>query len=179
MKRVLIFLFVLSSTCFYAQESNEIITESSVTFKIKNLGLNVDGSFLEVEIDAIIDKDNLERSFINAKIMVNSVQTGMEGRDSHILKEDFFDESNYKTISFKSSKIERVLNNTFQVDANLTIKDITKKISIPIFINTENDEVRISSEFEINRIDYGVGGRSFMLGKTVKINVNHSFLNRS
>ena len=175
MKRVLIFLFILSSTCFYAQESNKIIAETSVSFKIKNLGLNVDGSFLEVEIDAHINENDLVSSYINSEIIVNSVQTGMEGRDNHILKEDFFDEANYKIISFKSSKIERVSNNTFQVDANLTIKDITKKISIPVSLIIKNDEVRITSEFEINRIDYGVGGRSLILGKTVKINVKHSY----
>jgi polyisoprenoid-binding protein YceI len=113
---------------------------------------------------------------LSAIIKVSSIKTGMESRDAHILKEDFFDERNYKTISFKSIKIERIKDSYFQAQANLTIKDITKKISIPISINTINDEVRITSEFEINRLDYGVGGRSLVLGKTVKINVRHSYI---
>lgn len=175
MKQVFIYLIVFSSLCCFAQESNEIKTETSVTFKIKNLGLNVDGSFLEVEIDAHIDENDLVSSFINSKIIVNSIETGMEGRDNHILKEDFFDEPNYKTISFKSSKIKKISSNSFQVDANLTIKNITKKVSFPISISTQNEVVIITSNFEINRIDYGVGGRSFVLGKKVKINVRHSY----
>ena len=175
MKQVLIYLIVFSSLSFYAQESNEIKTETLVTFKIKNLGVNVDGSFLKVEIDAHINENDLGSSFINSKIIVNSIETGMEGRDNHILKEDFFDEPNYKTISFKSSKITRISENRYLAEANLTIKETTKKVSIPIALSTQNDVVTIRSDFEINRIDYGVGGRSFMLGKTVKINVKHSY----
>ena len=99
----------------------------------------------------------------------------MEGRDVRILKKDFFNEPNYKTISFKSFKIKRISSNSFQVDANLTIKNITNKVSFPISLSTQNDVLFITSDFEINRIDYGVGGRSFMLGKTVRINVKHSY----
>ena len=173
MKQVLIYLIVFSSLCCYAQESNE--NKTSVIFKIKNLGVKVTGSFLKVQIDTHIDKYDLENSFINSKIIVNSIETGMEGRDNHILKEDFFDEPNYKTISFKSLKIKRISENKYQAEANLTIKETTKKISIPISLSMKNDVVTIRSDFEINRIDYGVGGRSVMLGKTVNINVKHSY----
>lgn len=176
MKQIILFsLVILNSFWLNAQELKQTKEISQVEFKIKNLGLNVDGSFLEVEIDAHIDENNLETSFINSEIVVNSIETGMESRDAHILKEDFFDEPNFKTISFKSYKIKRISGNSFQVDANLTIKDITKKVSFPIFISTQNKEVTITSNFEINRIDYRVGGRSLVLGKKVKINVRHSY----
>ena len=89
MKQMLIFLIVFSSSCIDAQELNEIKTETSITFKIKNLGVNVDGSFLKVEIGAHIDENDLAKSFINSEIMVNSIETGLESRDAHILKEDF------------------------------------------------------------------------------------------
>jgi len=176
MKQLILFsLIILNSFWLNTQELEHVKEISQVEFKIKNLGLNVDGSFLEVEIDAHIDENNLETSFINSEIIVNSIETGMESRDAHILKEDFFDEPNYKTISFKSYKIKRISIDSFHVDANLTIKDITKKVSFPIFISTQNEVTTITSNFEINRIDYGVGGRSLVLGKKVKINVRHSY----
>lgn len=179
MKQLILFSLVILNSFWLNAQVEQAKEISQVEFKIKNLGLNVDGSFSEVEIDAHIEESNLDSSFINSEIVVNSIDTGMEGRDAHILKEDFFDESNYKTISFKSTKIERVSNNTYQVNANLTIKDITKKISVPIVLTNQDDKVTITSEFKINRIDFGVGGRSLILGKTVKINVKHTYSNRS
>lgn len=176
MKQLILFsLVILSSFWLNAQELEQAKKISQVEFKIKNLGLNVDGSFSEVKIDAHIEENNLDSSFINSEIVVNSIDTGMESRDAHILKVDFFDEPNYKTISFKSYKIKRISNNSFQVDAYLTIKDITKNVRFPFFLTKQDDKVTITSEFEINRIDFGVGGRNLVLGKKVEINVNHSF----
>ncbi len=171
---LLILSFVLLNSV-KAQEIEQTKDISQVKFKIKNLGVNVDGSFSKVKIDAKIDKNDLANSFINSEIWVESIETGMKKRDEHILAEDYFDLKNYKLISFSSSKIEWVSENKYQVEANLTIKRITKKVSIPINLSTQNDEVTISSEFEINRIDYGVGGRSLILGKTVKISVSHTY----
>ncbi len=171
---LLILSFVLIAF-FNVQELEQFKEVSFVGFKIKNLGVNVDGSFSKVKIDAKIDKNDLANSFINSEIWVESIETGMKKRDEHILEEDYFDLKNYKIIFFKSSKIEWVSENKYQVEANLTIKEITKKVSIPIYLSTQNDEITITSEFEINRIDYGVGGRSLILGKAVKINVKHLY----
>ena len=170
------FLLILSFLMLSSvnkQELEQAKETSKVEFKIKNFGVNVDGYFETVSVSPVITLEH-ELTDLSAIIKVSSIKTGMDSRDAHILKDDFFDETNYKTISFKSSKIERISDSSFQVEAKLTVKDITKKISIPISINTVNDEVRITSEFEINRLDYGVGGRSLVLGKTVKINVRHS-----
>jgi polyisoprenoid-binding protein YceI len=171
---LLILSFVLL-TSFNVQELEQSKEVSFVGFKIKNLGINVDGSFSKVKIDAKIDKNDLTNSFINSEIWVESIETGMKKRDEHILQEDYFDLKNYKMITFRSSKIEWVSENKYQVEANLTIKGNTKKVSIPINLSTQNDEVTIFSDFEINRIDYGVGGRSLILGKTVKIIVSHTY----
>ena len=172
---LLILCFVLLNS-INAQELEQTKETSKVEFKIKNFGINVDGHFGTVSISPVFNSEH-ELTDLSAAIKVSSIITGMEGRDAHILKEDFFDEPNYKTISLTSTKTVKVSSNSFQVDANLTIKDITKKVSIPISLSTQNDVITITSDFEINRIDYGVGGRSLILGKTVKIYVKHSYSN--
>lgn len=172
------FLLILSFLVLSSVNKEELVQTketSKIEFKIKNFGVNVDGYFQTISISPVFNSE-YDLTDLSAIIKVSSIKTGMESRDAHILKDDFFDEPNHKTISFKSLQIERVSKNTFQVDAKLTIKGITKKISIPISLNTNNDEVRITSEFEINRLDYDVGSRSLILSKTVRISVKYLFI---
>ena len=64
-------------------------------------------------------------------------------------------------------------DNTYSVLATLTIKGKTKNISIPLTLERQQNRIFIASAFEINRKDFGVGGSSFILGKTVKVQVKH------
>lgn len=59
MKQIFLFsLIVFSSFCLNAQESKEIKTETSVNFKIKNFGVNVDGHFEVVSIAILFNSEN-------------------------------------------------------------------------------------------------------------------------
>ena len=171
MNRILFFcLIVFSSSCLYTQVSKE--TETSVNFKIKNFGVNVDGHFEEVLVIALF---NSEKELINisAKIGVKSIRTGMESRDKHILKEDFFDVKNYTNILFKTISIKKESADNYLVLAYLTIKKTNKQIVIPIQVDRTEDAYTIISNFEINRKNFDVGGSGLVLGKTVKIEVKH------
>ncbi|APY08403.1 hypothetical protein BWZ20_08880 [Winogradskyella sp. J14-2] len=146
--------------------------ESSIDFVIKNVGVNVDGHFNTFAIQANISKEGrLER--ITSTIEVKSIETGIDSRDEHILKEDYFDAEKHKSIALKSTKINKLDTGSFEVVANLTIKGKTKTISIPVMLQKIKGYYKITANFEINRKDFGVGGGSFVLGKTVKITVVH------
>ncbi len=174
MKQTIIFsLIVLSSFCLNAQESTEVKTETSVNFKIKNFGVNVDGHFETISISALFNSEK-ELTDISATVEVNSITTGMESRDKHILKEDFFDVKKHKNIVLKTISIKKESLESYLVTANLTIKNISKIITIPLQVKKTEEAYLITSHFEINRKDFNVGGSSLVLGKTVKINVKHT-----
>ena len=166
MSRLLIHFLCLFSFCYTNTQ------ESSIDFVIKNLGVNVDGHFNSFKIVAGFDNERQLIS-ITSTINISSIETGIDSRDEHMLEEDYFDAKKHPTITLSSSEIKDVGPNNYKVIAVLTIKGKAKKITFPVTVLKSDDNYKITSYFEINRRDYDVGGGSFILGKTVKINVKH------
>lgn len=146
--------------------------DSSIEFVIKNLGINVDGHFNKFEIKTDFDA-SANLTFISGEIYVSSIETGIESRDEHLLKDDYFDAKNYPKLSLKSSEITKKSSTEYKVSAILTIKDISEEIIVPIRVEILNKTYRVESSFEINRKNFDIGGSSFVMGKTVKIKVIH------
>lgn len=164
MQRFITLLFICLCFTGFTQES-------SIDFVIKNVGINVDGHFNTFTIRAnISEKGKLES--ITSTIDVKSIETGIDSRDEHILKDDYFDAEKHKSIALKSTKINQLDTDSFEVVANLTIKGKTKTITLPVSLQKLESQYKITSYFEINRKDFDVGS-SFVLGKTVKISVVH------
>lgn len=172
MKKAFLFLFFCVGLLVQGQTLTQDKEKTTVDFKIKNLGLNVDGHFSEVTIASNFNKDNLSNSFINATIDVKSIDTGNDTRDESLSEEDYFDMSNYPSIILKSTSIKKSGNN-YELEAMLTIKDTTKKISIPLTVTTDGKMVLMTANFELDRRDYDVGGNSWVMSDVVKINVNY------
>ena len=164
-------MFFIAAFATYSQEWTQNNKLTKVTFKIKNFGVNVDGDFSNVKISTNFNPKNLSESYINATIAVKSISTGIKGRDKHILEEDYFDEPNHKNIVLKSSKIQKNSDGSYTMTGELTLKNTTKKVEIPLEITEDDEKIMIQSKFTINRKDYKVGGGSFIMSKTVKIQV--------
>ncbi len=143
---------------------------SSIDFIIKNLGVNVDGHFNSFSITAKFDASNTLES-ISGEISVKSIETGIDSRDEHLLKDDYFNATKFPKIVLKSIEIIDKAPDKYTVKANLTIKGKTKQISIPIIVSDTDSKRKLISEFEINRRDFDVGGGSLVMSKTVKIKV--------
>lgn len=164
-------LFYLGFINSYAQLQSQNKVESRVTFKIKNLGMNVNGNFSKIAITSNINTDSLKQSYVSGIIEVNSIDTQNKKRDTHLLRDDFFDASSYKVIKLTSTKIEKSVKNKYMLTANLSIKRTTRRIVIPLEINEDSTSITIKSNFSLNRRDYGIGGRSWILSDNVKIQV--------
>lgn len=174
MKKTLLFLFLMSVSFAQSQELKQDNEQTKVTFKIKNIGFYVDGDFSDVNIQTNFNSQNLAESYINATIAIKSISTGNKSREKSLAKKDYFDEANYKILQLKSTKIEKNSDGTFSLHGELTIKATTKKIKIPLEVSESDSRVTIKSNFKINRKDYKVGGSSFVMSKTVKIQVEYS-----
>lgn len=172
-KKALLLLFLCSSISISSQEWNQKTKQTKITFTIKNFGLNVDGDFSKIKINTNFNSKNLFESYINSEIVVKTISTGIESRDEHILDEDYFDETNHKTIVLKSTKFITTNNGSFNMIAELTIKGTTKQLQIPLEILESEKEVLIKADFTINRKDFKVGGGSFIMSKNVKIQVEY------
>jgi len=171
-KKIVLLIAFSSFFSIHSQEWKQNNEQTKVTFKIKNFGIHVDGNFNVVKIKTNFNSKQLSESFINAEINVKSISTGIEARDKHILKNDYFNEKTHKKIQFKSLKIVKNEDRTFSLFGNITIKGITKKIKVPIEILETEMSLMLKSDFTINRKDFNINGGRFVLSKTVKISVN-------
>lgn len=99
---------------------------------------------------------------LSIDISVNSIDTRNADRDGHLQSPDFFDVATYPKISFVSTAVKDAGGEKVVVEGNLTVKDVTKPISIEFeYTGTATDpfgNARFGFEgaAEINRKDFGL-----------------------
>ena len=89
----------------------------------------VRGEFLTAEATITIAEDPLQSS-VTATIQTASITTENDRRDTHLRSPDFFAADSFPTITFKSSKIVPGPNNSALVYGDLTIRGITKPVTL-------------------------------------------------
>ncbi|MEW7279688.1 YceI family protein [Aquimarina sp. 2201CG1-2-11] len=154
-----------------AQNLSQNISKTTVNFKIKNLGLNVDGHFSDIKIESNFNINALNDSYLNATIKVSSIDTGNKTRNKSLSEKDYFDSNTYPEIQLKSTSIKKKTESTYLLTAQLTIKNTTKTVTIPLQLSENGSSVTLTSYFELNRRDYNVGKKSWVMSDIVKINV--------
>ena len=98
---------------------------------------------------------------IEVTINADSIDTRQADRDGHLKSEDFFNVAAFPHIKFVSNSVKQV-GEGFVVDGNLTIKDVTKPLTIEFAYTGAatdpfgNKRVGLEGEAEINRPDFGL-----------------------
>jgi len=141
-----------------------------VKFSLQAHGVETKGSFTGVKGDIIFDKANLASSSFKVTIDASSVNTGDKGRDNHLRKNDFFGVETYPRISFTSTKIIEEIN-SWVANGNLTIRDVTKEVTIPFTFETNDNKGVFKGSFEVNRTEYGVGKSGKEVGDIITMNL--------
>lgn len=106
---------------------------SRIGFSAKHaMVTNVRGAFNDVTGNLHVDFDDPDRSTAEIVLQVASIDTRNAQRDEHLRSADFFDVEQWPEIVFRSNRIEEVADNALVVSGDLTIRDVTKPITIPI-----------------------------------------------
>jgi K(+)-stimulated pyrophosphate-energized sodium pump len=148
---------------------------SYVDFSIRHFLANSKGTLNNIE-GTIDFGDDYHDGNIDIVIDVNSMDTGNEDRDVHLMSDDFFDVENYPNILFKSDRIER-LSNGYLVKGLLTIKDKTGDAEILFeYMGSQESPSKeglfvaaLQGELVIDRNNFGLKGYSGVLGDEVTI----------
>ncbi|MGH9226968.1 MAG: YceI family protein [Acidimicrobiales bacterium] len=122
----------------------------------------VRGTFNDVDGRAYFDAANPSASWVKLTIQAASIDTRNADRDNHLRSNDFFDMETYPEITFASTAVEQVDDETFRVTGDLTIKGVTKPITVE-FAHTGvatdpfgNLRVGFEGSTAVNRKDWGV-----------------------
>jgi len=122
----------------------------------------VRGAFNDFEGTAHLDGTDPSKSYATVTIDVASVDTRQSQRDDHLRTNDFFDAPTYPKITFVSTAVEKLDAESFRMKGDLTIKDVTKSVSIDFDYNGSatdpygNHRVGFEGSTVINRKDFGV-----------------------
>ena len=149
---------------------------SKIEFSIKNLGINVTGSFDDFYINAYFD-NNFKLDSIYSSIRSESINTGIKSRDRHLLGDTYFQVERHPRIILNSTQIKQIDANHYDVLVEIQIKDFRVVKQIPVIVKKVKNTFQISSNFLINRKKFNIGGGSLIMGKTVTVDVFHEHTN--
>ena len=164
MKKTALFLIPFVLFSFVAADFKPVDADDSVTFVIKNFGLNTNGAFKGLKGNIKWDATNPAAGLFDVTVDVNTINTGIDSRDKHLKEEDYFDAVKYPTIRFVSTSVS-----PGNITGNITIKGVTKKISFPFTVKPSGKGYLFEGNFSINRKDFGVGSGSAVLGDNVNV----------
>ena len=146
---------------------------SKVRFVIKNFGINTGGTFEGLAGSVVFDPANLAGASFNVSVDAKSVNTDMEARDNHLRKEEYFDVEKYPKLSFRSTKITTTNKEGYLfMFGVITIKNISKEISFPFKQTSKDGGILFDGEFKLNRLDFGVGGKSFSMSDEISVELS-------
>lgn len=153
----------------HAKQWNLDKAHSEIRFEIKHIYSTVSGLFADFSGDLTFDPDHLESSGFEFKVNIKSINTHNTKRDTHLRGKDFFRVDKYPVMLFKSSKISHVKDNLYELEGELTIKNVVKPIKIQFTFDgpkqhpfeKKSKVAGFNTAFEINRLDYGVGNGKF------------------
>lgn len=135
---------------------------SVIGFSIRHFEISlVRGRFKDFNSTIRYDASDIRKSTVEFTAKVESIDTGVAGRDNHLRTADFFDVAKFPEMTFKSTKVEKK-GNGYVLHGDFTLKGVTKPISFPFNLtgaikdNRGNVRFGVAGETKINRRDYGI-----------------------
>ena len=183
-------LFLIANFAFAEVEKWEIDrAHSSVYFDIKHTYVTVRGQFNDFSGTIKFDPDNLEVGQVMFEVNTKSVNTGIPNRDNHLRSDEFFAVKKFPAMRFDSTAVKKKEGNQYTLEGNLTIREKTNKINIPLtFFGTRENPLKkgqmvagFEARFSIDRLEYQVGPGKYaemgVIGKKVDILIALEVLN--
>ena len=144
------------------------VTESEIRFQIKNAGLTVSGTFTGLDALIQFDPAHPEQGRIRASVPVGTIQTGIGLRDRHLQRPEYFDAGRYPTVALQSKTLRSTGRGQYEGVFALTVKGVTRDVKIPFTVSAAHE---FRGQFQVNRLDFGLGKTSFLLADQVAVSV--------
>ncbi|GGA87139.1 hypothetical protein GCM10011521_26970 [Arenimonas soli] len=173
-------LFALATLPALAADTYTIDpTHTQVEFTYSHFGFsNITGRFDKVESQFAFDAADPTRSSVTVTIPVDSISTGVEKLDGHLLSADFFDAETYPTATFTSTGVTVAGEGKLAVAGDLTIHGVTRPVVMDVTINkvgehpmSKKPAAGFDASIDIKRSEFGVGGYAPAVSDEVRIEI--------
>lgn len=171
----MLFSLLFISTVATAQNYKPTDAGSKVHFVIKNFGISTGGDFTGLKGDIYFLPGDLSKCKFNVCVSASTIDTDNSSRDNHLRSDEYFDVQKYPDITIVSTKIEKTNKTStgfYYFTGDITMHGITKTISFPFQATKVKDDYLFTGEFEIERLAFGVGEKSAVLGDKVIVTLS-------
>ncbi|MFA6259240.1 MAG: YceI family protein [Candidatus Peribacteraceae bacterium] len=100
-----------------------------------------------------VDPRNPERASVEVTIDIESIETDAPGLTTHLKSADFFSVDQYPQARFTSVSIRRESGENYIVEGDLTIRNVTERISFAAVITSQY----MTMSYDLDRTMFGVG----------------------
>lgn len=188
-RKSLTILNILALTVLFSTPAGAALYEidkshSSIGFTVSHLMVStVRGEFFDYTGTINWDPNDPTATTAETSIQAASINTNEPDRDKHLIGGEFFDVGNHPNIIFKSKSVRRE-GSLYLLTGDLTIRGITKEITLPAAINGPvkspfgKNVIGLTGQTTINRQDFGVSWNKSMdqggvvVGDEVTLEIN-------
>lgn len=139
-------------------------SHSFANFSVRHVVSKATGTFPDITGKIVVDRDDLSKSSVEAKINVWSINTAHAKRDEHLReKPEYLEAGKYGTMTFVSTRVEATGKDTGVLHGTLTLHGVTREISFPFKVLGFGSDPwgGLRAGFEarttLNAADYGFG----------------------
>lgn len=104
---------------------------SFANWTIRHVASKTSGTFSDVTGKIMLDREHLEKSSVEAKINMLSINSSHAKRDDHIKKDEYLDAFKFGEMKFVSTKVTAKSNTEGVLTGKFTMHGVTKEISFP------------------------------------------------
>lgn len=138
-KLSLLFVFILGFSADGAFAKNKTqehyvidTTHSNINFKVRHFLTNVSGSFEHFDGDIWLNRQDISKSYVEARVYPTTIDTNDDERDKDLKSDNFFNVQEHPVITFKSTewKTARSSKQEFIIKGELTMLGQTHPITL-------------------------------------------------
>ena len=144
---------------------------TKVTFTGTKKGGKHEGGFKKLTGAASITDGDLSTLKIEADIETDSLYSDNEKLTAHLKTPDFFGVKDNPKATFKTTKVEKTEKGC-TITGDLTLLGKTKSVTMPATVAVKEHKLTLTSEFKINRFDWGMTFGKGMVDDAVSLKLS-------
>ena len=144
---------------------------SRIRFKSAFSGDAWEGGFGRWDAQIKFDPKNLAGSKVVVNVDVTSAASGDKDRDESMPTADWFNSPRFPKATFTTNAIRSLGSDRYQADGTLTLKGVSKPVTLPFTLTIQGDTARMNGQTVINRSQFGIGQGQFANAETVPFDV--------
>ena len=126
----------------------------------------------------VYDAADVTKSSVQVTMPITGIDSFVDRLDEHLASGDFFDAGKFPNATFKSTSVAAAGTNKLTVTGDLTIKDITKPVTLDVTLNGAGEHpmlkkqaIGFSATATIKRTDFGVGAYAPNVSDDVQLRI--------